>query len=221
MIADRQVPRGLPPIYAAAAAEGLSPLGDQRLLGACGHEHADPPPFVQDADGDELCDPLDRRGRVDPVKGGELVGRGCLALRGQGAALMSWRFWSKIASMGDGFSDVISRVWSATGTDDEAEAPLDELTTTGPRAVLQSAFDVTGLATATVAAATLAAARLLAARRAAPSPAVTVDSKATSAAFASEGLFAPVGWAAPLLWDPVAGNYRATDGWIRLHTNYA
>lgn len=134
---------------------------------------------------------------------------------------MLWRFWSKIASMGDGFSDVISRVWSATGMDDEAEAPLDELTTTGPRAVLSSAFDVTGLATATVAAATLAAARLLAARRAAPSLAVTVDSKAASAAFAAEGLFAPAGWAAPPLWDPIAGNYRATDGWIRLHTNYA
>jgi hypothetical protein len=24
----------------------------------------------------------------------------------------------------------------------------------------------------------------------------------------------------PELWDPIAGNYRAEDGWIRLHTNY-
>lgn len=132
---------------------------------------------------------------------------------------MLWLFWTKIASMGDGFGDVIARVWSATGTDDEGEASLSELTTTGPRTVLPSAFDVTGLATAAVAAATLAAARLLAARRAAPSPAVTVDSKAASAAFAAESLFTPVGWAAPPLWDPIAGNYRATDGWIRLHIN--
>ncbi|MYM56609.1 CoA transferase [Thalassovita mangrovi] len=27
------------------------------------------------------------------------------------------------------------------------------------------------------------------------------------------------GWTLPDSWDPVAGNYRARDGWIRLHTN--
>jgi hypothetical protein len=29
----------------------------------------------------------------------------------------------------------------------------------------------------------------------------------------------PVGWAPPPLWDPIAGDYRTRDGWIRLHTN--
>ena len=29
----------------------------------------------------------------------------------------------------------------------------------------------------------------------------------------------PENWAVPEAWDPVAGNYRAKDGWIRLHTN--
>lgn len=29
----------------------------------------------------------------------------------------------------------------------------------------------------------------------------------------------PQGWTLPDSWDPVAGNYRAQDGWIRLHTN--
>jgi crotonobetainyl-CoA:carnitine CoA-transferase CaiB-like acyl-CoA transferase len=29
----------------------------------------------------------------------------------------------------------------------------------------------------------------------------------------------PVGWELPSPWDPVAGDYRASDGWIRLHTN--
>jgi hypothetical protein len=32
---------------------------------------------------------------------------------------------------------------------------------------------------------------------------------------------AGVGWSPPPPWDPVAGDYRARDGWIRLHTNAA
>ena len=30
-----------------------------------------------------------------------------------------------------------------------------------------------------------------------------------------------MGWSLPDIWDPIAGNYQAHDGWIRLHTNYA
>lgn len=124
--------------------------------------------------------------------------------------------------MDDAFTDTISHLWDTTGTrDDQAEELLDTVTTTGPRAVLPSAFDVTGLATGAVAVATLAAARLAAARRECPQPAVTVDSRGASAAFASERLFQPIGWTQPPLWDPIAGNYRAADRWIRLHTNYA
>jgi hypothetical protein len=87
--------------------------------------------------------------------------------------------------------------------------------------VLPSAFDVTGLATASVAAATLAAAEFLATRTGSAPREVTVDSRAACAAFAAEGLFAPIGWSRPEIWDPIAGNYQAGDGWIRLHTNYA
>ena len=29
----------------------------------------------------------------------------------------------------------------------------------------------------------------------------------------------PLGWTLPAPWDPLAGDYRAKDGWIRLHTN--
>lgn len=124
--------------------------------------------------------------------------------------------------MGDAFSDVISCLWDTTGSqDDRTGRPLDAVTTTGPRAVLPSTFDVTGLATGAVAAATLATARLVATRRESPPPAVTVNSREASAAFAGEGLFQPIGWTQPPLWDPIAGNYRAGDGWIRLHTNYA
>src|SRR5215471_5530762 len=29
----------------------------------------------------------------------------------------------------------------------------------------------------------------------------------------------PIGWTLPPVWDPIAGNYKGRDGWIRLHTN--
>jgi hypothetical protein len=87
--------------------------------------------------------------------------------------------------------------------------------------VLPSQFDVTGLATASVAAATLAAAEFLAVRNDGRPLPVTVDSRQACAAFAAEALFTPVRWERPGIWDPIAGNYRARDGWIRLHTNYA
>jgi hypothetical protein len=117
-----------------------------------------------------------------------------------------------------GLSDIAARIWGQVGG--RADLP-GVLTVTGPRAVLPSQFDVTGLATASVAAATMAAAEFLAVssdRRPLP---VTVDSRQACAAFAAEGLFTPVGWERPDPWDPIAGNYQARDGWIRLHTNYA
>lgn len=133
------------------------------------------------------------------------------------------------------FGDVAGQAWRLAGVSggpgdgtardggaDDGSAMAGGLTVTGPRAVLPGSFDVTGLAAASVAAATLAAAEFLAIRdgsgEARP---VTVDSRAASAAFACEGLFTPVGWSVRGLWDPIAGNYLARDGWIRLHTNYA
>jgi hypothetical protein len=113
--------------------------------------------------------------------------------------------------------DLCTRGWRALGG---AAGMAEVLTVTGPRAVLPAYFDVTGLATASVAGATLAAAEFLAAREVSRPRPVSVDSRAACAAFAAEGLFTPVGWSLPEIWDPVAGNYRAEDGWIRLHTNY-
>jgi crotonobetainyl-CoA:carnitine CoA-transferase CaiB-like acyl-CoA transferase len=123
--------------------------------------------------------------------------------------------------VGDDFNDVISRLWDATGTEEPAELLPGAVATSGPRVVLPAAFDVTGLATGAVAVATLAAAQLLAVRRGGALPGVAVDSRGACAVFAAEGLFAPIGWERPPLWDPIAGNYRTADGWIRLHTNYA
>jgi hypothetical protein len=108
-------------------------------------------------------------------------------------------------------------VWRSLGG---AADVASVVSASGPRAVLPSSFDVTGLATASVAAATLAAAEFLAAREVSRPRPVSVDSRAACAAFAGEGLFTPVGWSLPEPWDPLAGNYRAEDGWIRLHTNY-
>jgi len=87
--------------------------------------------------------------------------------------------------------------------------------------MLPSVFDVTGFAAAAVATATRAVAELLAERESAPPRAVTVDRRDASLSFASEALFVPDGWERPNVWDPIAGNYRTSDGWIRLHTNYA
>lgn len=115
-------------------------------------------------------------------------------------------------------SDIAARVWVQVGGRADAAGSL---TVTGPRMVLPSQFDVTGLATASVAAATLAAAEFLAVRNDGRRSPVTVDSRQACAAFAAEALFTPIGWDRPDAWDPIAGNYQARDGWIRLHTNYA
>jgi hypothetical protein len=114
--------------------------------------------------------------------------------------------------------ELAAQVWTLAGGAPDVPA---QLTVSGPRTFLPSAFDVTGLATASVAAATLAAAEYHAARNESPLAAVRVDSRAACAAFAAEGLFTPIGWSLPDIWDPIAGNYQARDGWIRLHTNYA
>src|SRR3984885_9524061 len=117
-----------------------------------------------------------------------------------------------------GLSDIAARIWGGLGGPADL---LRGLTATGPRTVLPSQFDVTGLAAASVAPATLAAAEFLAVRNDVGPLPVTVDSRQACAAFAAEALFTPVGWERPDIWDPIAGNYRARDGWIRLHTNYA
>jgi len=118
--------------------------------------------------------------------------------------------------------DVLSDLW---GLLDGEPRLLERVTSGGPDVVLPSVFDVTGLAAGAVGAASLAVAELAAARRgsidAADVPPVTVGRREAAAAFAGEALLTPLGWELPPPWDPVAGDYRAADGWVRLHTNYA
>ena len=81
-------------------------------------------------------------------------------------------------------------------------------------------FAVDAVAVACVATATAAIADLAAVRNGTGPAPVSVDARQASACFASEGLVEPTGWTIPPVWDPVAGDYRTADGWIRLHTNY-
>lgn len=88
--------------------------------------------------------------------------------------------------------------------------------------MLPSVYDVTGWAQQRIADAAAAAAELDARRRGLPAPEpVDVSPNGAAAAFLAESLFEPLGWTLPPPWDPVAGDYRTRDGWIRLHTNYA
>lgn len=96
-----------------------------------------------------------------------------------------------------------------------AAAPdaVHDLEVTGSGA-LPSVFAVTDLAVSAVAAAGVAAARWTDPD---DPPAVEVDATLASHWFAFS--IRPVDFALPPVWDAVAGDYPARDGWIRLHTN--
>lgn len=80
----------------------------------------------------------------------------------------------------------------------------------------RSWFAVSDLATASLAQAARSLGELAAARGAS-SPSLRLDRRLASLWFDHSA--AGQGWQAPSLWDPLAGNYRAKDGWVRLHTN--
>jgi hypothetical protein len=93
--------------------------------------------------------------------------------------------------------------------------PHASATFTG-QGTLESAFAVSELAAASIAAAGLATSELLAAMTDEPVP-VSVDRALACGWFATA--LTPVGWELPSPWDALAGDYRTSDGWIRLHTN--
>ncbi len=105
--------------------------------------------------------------------------------------------------------------WNASDGDDSA---LDLVRFTGD-GDLPSVLPVTDFAAASMAAAGLAASSLLQAMgsRSAEAVAVQVDRRLASFWFGMS--IRPQGWHLPPIWDAVAGDYRARDGWIRLHTN--
>lgn len=90
---------------------------------------------------------------------------------------------------------------------------LPEITMIGDGELL-SWFDVTGIASASIG----AAGELLARWVDPVSPCeVKVDRRLASLWFGMT--LRPAGWQVPSPWDTIAGDYRAQDGWIRLHTN--
>lgn len=97
-------------------------------------------------------------------------------------------------------------------------APQDDETVVSFRGdgALPSAFAVTDFAAASVAMAGHGVSRWLATIDG-RQRAVTIDRRLASFWFG--GSLRPDGWAMPSPWDPIAGDYRAADGWIRLHTN--
>jgi crotonobetainyl-CoA:carnitine CoA-transferase CaiB-like acyl-CoA transferase len=103
---------------------------------------------------------------------------------------------------------VLEQVWrSLTGS------PPDAVEVTGS-AALPGGFRVADAAVASVGVVLLAAARLRGVRR------VSLDVAAATGAFLADRRLLVDG--RPLqVWDPIAGDYRTGDGWVRLHTNYA
>lgn len=118
-------------------------------------------------------------------------------------------------------SDVLPGALRSTWVDALAGDPelLDRVAITGPRHVLASPFAVTDAAAAVVACATLASAEHRAAIDGRPVAPVAVDRLHAGIAMVSEGVVRIDG-EQPSVWDPLAGDYRGSDGWIRLHTNY-
>ena len=89
-------------------------------------------------------------------------------------------------------------------------APNVEVETRGA-GELRSCFRVSDLAVACVAAAARELAALVGAKR------VTLNRRHALMWF--DMTVRPIGWRLPSAWDPIAGDYRTADGWIRLHTN--
>ena len=102
--------------------------------------------------------------------------------------------------------------WSAV--DGEAGA-VDDIAFT-EKGGLASAFPVADVASAAIATAGLAVAELV---REAEGTAVrvTVDRRLSALWFGFS--IRPIDWRLPAPWDPIAGDYPARDGWVRLHTN--
>lgn len=106
---------------------------------------------------------------------------------------------------------VIAALWAACGGAPDA---LAGLTVTGV-GDLPSVFPVSDLAAASAGVAGLAVAELIAARHGGQ-PAATVDRRLASFWFGSS--IRPQGWPS-LPFERLTGDYRAADGWIRLHVN--
>lgn len=108
-----------------------------------------------------------------------------------------------------------ARVWTTLTGDTLAE---DAVEVTGPESVLPGTFRVAEAAATSIAVATLAAAELLRLRGIEPGK-VSVDTRHAAVSFHSEKHIRVDGEQVPFS-APLTGDYRAADGWVRLHCNY-
>jgi crotonobetainyl-CoA:carnitine CoA-transferase CaiB-like acyl-CoA transferase len=114
-------------------------------------------------------------------------------------------------------TNILRDLWTSVGCD---AAGLANVRLTGDGPGLPSSFQVGALGQAAIAASGLAAAEVWRARGGAAQT-VSVDLRHACAESRSERLLAVDGKATPNLWDPIAGVYPTTDGFVRLHTNFA
>jgi CoA-transferase family III len=114
-------------------------------------------------------------------------------------------------------SRLTDSIWAALGSS-AADAPADAsvpVRFVGSGA-LPSVYAVSDLASASIGVAAAAIATLVHAHRGHRCE-VRIDRRLASFWFTSS--IRPLGWALAPAWDPIAGDYRTHDGWIRLHTN--
>jgi hypothetical protein len=107
---------------------------------------------------------------------------------------------------------MVEELWRALGGPDAIAAGLTE----EGQGALPGAFAVTDFAAATTGVSALALAEF-AQSRGGDLPNVHVDRRLASMWFSKS--IRPLGWELKDPWDPIAGNYAARDGWVRLHTN--
>ncbi|MBC7436569.1 MAG: CoA transferase [Bdellovibrionales bacterium] len=110
--------------------------------------------------------------------------------------------------------EALASIWRLAGLPEEA---LDFVTLTGNEPVFPSSFAVGTAAQSTISAAALAACEL-GHQRGVPRQVVSVDM--LHAAAECTGWFSLDG-VAPDIWDKFSGLYRAADGWVRVHANFA
>ncbi|WP_223628573.1 CoA transferase [Microbacterium sp. EST19A] len=102
--------------------------------------------------------------------------------------------------------ELLSRVWAELEADPRV---LDDVVDRSVSVPLPSRLSTGGLAGASVGAATLAAGR----------PPSSLDPDRIAVAYRSDRVLTIDG-AAPPVWSPFSGFWRAADGWIRTHGNY-
>lgn len=111
-------------------------------------------------------------------------------------------------------SAMLAGLWSALG----GEAKFVEKARFAGQGALPSAFAVSDFAAAATANAGLALSEWIGVRSG-YMPSLCVDRRLASLWFGFS--IVPQGWELPPAWDAIAGDYKASDGWIRLHTNAA